>query len=92
MLANRLTADLNLSEDQRAKVERILDERRRRMAEFYGEVRARFEGEQRDLRTAIRSVLTPDQQKQFDEWLTRNPLGPPWNPLGPPPGGRGRGF
>jgi Spy/CpxP family protein refolding chaperone len=85
MVANRLTRDLSLSEDQRAKVERILDERRARMEQFYGDVRARFETEQRDLRAAIRGVLTPEQQKRFDEWLR-------WNPLGPPPGGRGGGF
>jgi hypothetical protein len=37
------------------------------------EARERFDKEQRDLHTAIRAVLRPEQQARFDTFLDRRP-------------------
>jgi hypothetical protein len=84
-LVERLSTDLKLNTDQKTKLEKILTDRRTRMEQFNRDVRTRFETEQQELRSEIRTLLSPGQQKQFDEWLKWNPLG------GGPPGRRGGG-
>jgi hypothetical protein len=82
---DRLTRDLNLDEEQRKKIEVILDGRHSRMQQFLDEGRAE-----------IRAVLRPDQQALFDKlphdhgrhgWRGGPPEGPPPGPPeGTPPG------
>ncbi|MGE5359701.1 MAG: Spy/CpxP family protein refolding chaperone [Bacteroidales bacterium] len=89
MLVNRLVSQLQLTADQQKKVDDILAKRRSRLEAIRGEVRAKFDAEQRELRDEIRNVLTPDQQKRFDEWLRDQPLTGPG--MGPGMRGMGRG-
>ena len=66
MLVERLAGELNLTSEQRTKVEEILTARRARLETVQREVRERFDTEQQALRDEIRAVLTPDQQQKFD--------------------------
>ena len=67
MLVDRLARDLDLTTDQRTKVEDVLTARRTSMEALQRDVRSRFEAEQRHLRDEIRKVLTPEQQEKFDK-------------------------
>jgi len=72
-LVNRLTSELQLDAGQQDQVGKIMEERRDRLDAVHREARERFEKEQRDLRAAIRAVLTPEQQTRFDKFLDRRP-------------------
>jgi len=66
-MVERLTSDLNLNDDQVAKVKTILEESRKefppsRFAECPGFVQSRAR-----TRARIREALTPEQQKRYDE-------------------------
>ena len=94
---DRLVDELKLSPEQRTRFDQLMFDRRDRLEEFYQDVQTRFETEQRQLRTAIRESLAPDQQQRFDAWLGRQPPpppglfgGPPGRRGGPPPDQRGR--
>ncbi len=63
MLVERLAGELNLTSEQRTKVEEILTARRARLETVQREVRERFETEQQALRDEIRAVLTPDSSR-----------------------------
>ena len=78
-LLERLTREVQLDAAQRDQVRKLLEERRDRFEQVHREARDRFDKEQRDLLAAIRAVLRPDQQQQFDDFLDRRP---------PPPGRR----
>jgi Spy/CpxP family protein refolding chaperone len=67
IIVERLARDLDLTADQRTKVEEVLTARRPSMEALQREVRGRFEAEQRSLRAEIRKVLTPEQQVKFDK-------------------------
>src|SRR5262245_13876274 len=68
VLAGRLTQELDLTPDQRARVETVLKESRARIEALQREVGGRFEAERQQLRDEIRHVLTPEQQPRFDRW------------------------
>lgn len=70
-LVRRLADELQLDQAQQQKLEAVFERRRERLQTFNREVRERFETEQRDLRSEIAEILTPEQQKRFDEWLLR---------------------
>jgi hypothetical protein len=107
MVMRRLVRDLNLTPEQQTQLDQIFADRRKRIEQIQGEVQARFDSEQRDLRAAIEKILTPEQRKRFQDWLAREPmpgirrgpgrgLGGPGRGLGPgrgmgPGGGMGRG-
>ena len=66
-MVERLKSDLNLNDDQVAKVKTILEESRKefppsRFAECPGFVQSRAR-----TRARIREALTPEQQKRYDE-------------------------
>jgi Spy/CpxP family protein refolding chaperone len=67
VLVDRLARELDLTAEQRTKIEEVLTARRTRLETVQREVRARFEEEQRGLRDEIRNVLTPEQQEKFDK-------------------------
>lgn len=93
-MIERLDRELQLTSDQRAKVEQIFDARRKGLEAVQDEVLARAEKEQRELQAEIRKVLAPEQQQRFDKWLAETPRGrrggrgPGMGPMGPPPQGR----
>jgi Spy/CpxP family protein refolding chaperone len=74
-LIDRLSTVLQLSEDQRTKIAAILDARRQKLNQLHEDAITRASTEQREMRAEIRNVLTPDQQKRFDEWLASVPRG-----------------
>ncbi len=85
-LVERLTADLQLTPEQRVQVEGVLKSRRERLNQLQHDVRERFEREQQELRTEIRKVLTPEQQQKYDRLIEEAPQrGPGWRERGMPP-------
>ena len=70
-LVNRLTSELQLDAGQQTQLRKILDDRRDRLEAVHREARERFDKEQRDLHTAIRAMLSADQQGKFDRFLDR---------------------
>ena len=72
-IVNRLASELELNATQQGQVKRILDDRRDRLEAVHREARERFDKEQRDLHSAIRAVLRPEQQVKFDKFLDRRP-------------------
>jgi Spy/CpxP family protein refolding chaperone len=85
-LIERLDRELDLTDDQVARVQKVFDDRRGRLEQTMQEMRQRAEQEQRELQAEIRKVLTPEQQQRFDKWLEQQPRGLA------PGRGRGRGF
>jgi Spy/CpxP family protein refolding chaperone len=75
MLIERLDRELQLTADQKARVQAIFDERRSRLEAVQRDIAARAEQERRDLQAEIREVLTVDQQARFDRWLEKQPRG-----------------
>ena len=90
-LAERLGRDLDLSAGQLAQLARILESRRAGLEQLQRDVRARFDAEQQALRVEIAGILTAEQHKRFDDWLSRWPGAPegPGAGGGPPPPGPG---
>jgi len=66
-LLERLARELDLTADQRSKIEGVLTARRPRLDALQEDVRAKFDAEQEGLRNEIRAILTPPQQQKFDE-------------------------
>ena len=66
LLVERLTRDLDLTAEQRAKVDLALASSRGRLDTLQRDVRDRFDAERRAVRDEIRRVLTPEQQQKFD--------------------------
>lgn len=66
LLLERLTRELDLTSDQRARVETVLRTSRDRVEHLQRDVRGRFDDEQRKLHGEIRKVLTLEQQERFD--------------------------
>jgi hypothetical protein len=58
---------LTLNADQQAKITAIVDARRPKLRALQDEVSKKFSDEQAALRAEIAKVLTPEQQKKFDE-------------------------
>jgi hypothetical protein len=70
-LVNRLSSELDLDATQQDQLKKILADRRDRLDAVHREARERFDKEQRELHTAIRAVLRPEQQTRFDNFLDR---------------------
>jgi periplasmic protein CpxP/Spy len=59
--------ELELTDEQRARLDEILREQQTRMAEITRETRPRMQEVARDTREAIDGVLTPEQKARFEE-------------------------
>ncbi len=102
MVRHDLVNDLQLSADQQAKLDQVFANRHKRIQEIQNQNRARFEAEQQELRSEIAKILTPEQQKKFEQWLAREPMpglrhpgrgmGGPGRGMGPGRAGRGPGI
>jgi Spy/CpxP family protein refolding chaperone len=66
LLVERLSRELDLTSEQRAKIDAALASARTRLDALQKDVRERFDGERRAVRDEIRAVLTPSQQQTFD--------------------------
>jgi Spy/CpxP family protein refolding chaperone len=65
----RLTTHLELTESQQDEVKSILAQRESDMAEFWQEVRPKFDAMRDTIRTKIMDVLTEEQQQKYGELL-----------------------
>ena len=77
-MTKHLTEQLNLTSDQQTKVQGILEEQQKQRESLMqdsslsqDEKRAKFMEARKKTMSDIRAVLTPDQQKQFDEMQAR---------------------
>lgn len=72
-ILDRLTHQLQLSPDQREKVETILKDGHRRISAIYHQsqedARPKYESVHTEIRARIRAILTSEQQPKFDEFL-----------------------
>lgn len=83
LMLDRLTEAIQLTPDQRQRLDGVLKASRERVVTEQQGVRTRFEADQRRLRDEIRAILTPEQQVRFEQWLEQGPRGRGF--------GRGRG-
>jgi Spy/CpxP family protein refolding chaperone len=84
-LVSRLADELKLDAAQRQKLQAVFERRRERLASVNRELRERFEAEQTELRREVSEILTPDQQRRFEAWLSsRAPRRSPRRPEPPP--------
>jgi hypothetical protein len=81
LLVERLSRDLELTADQRTKIDAALASSRTRLDTMQKDARDRFDTERRTVRDEIRRVLTPAQQQKFDQMerdgRSRGRRGPP---------------
>lgn len=68
-VAGRLAAELQLDEAQRAQFRQVLDDHRAKFEQVHRDARERFDSEQRELQSAIRALLRPDQVQRFDRFI-----------------------
>jgi Spy/CpxP family protein refolding chaperone len=88
----RMAEQLNLTADQKPKVQSIEDTRRQKMLDLSNDTSLSREDRQAKRKIVVeetaqqmKAVLTPEQ---FDKWQKTSPMGPRRNrPNGPPPGG-----
>jgi Spy/CpxP family protein refolding chaperone len=62
-----LTEGLNLTPDQQAKVQPLIDQARPQIAEIHREAMQKIKGVISSTASQIRPLLTPEQQKKLDE-------------------------
>ena len=74
---------LNLTGDQRTRILTILDQARPRTDSIFQEAMPKVRAIMDGVRDSIRTVLTEEQRKEFDEVTRNRPM-----EMGPPPGGR----
>ncbi len=70
-IAERLTADLALTADQSAEVERIVRDFGPRFREFEERTRTDVRAVMNEMEAKIREILTPEQQVKFDAGIKR---------------------
>lgn len=70
-IAERLTADLDLTADQRAAVETIVREFEPRFDEFQARARTEVKAIMGEMEAQIREVLTPEQRTKYDARIER---------------------
>ena len=62
----KMRGDLNLSDDQSAKIRAVLEETRNEYRQLRNELRPRFDEPRLKARARIRDVLNDEQRKKFD--------------------------
>lgn len=72
-LIDRIDRQVQLTPEQRSRVQAIFDARRGRLEAVQRDIIARAEEERRALQEEIRKVLTPEQQIRFDQWVAQQP-------------------
>lgn len=75
-LIRRMDRHLNLTPDQRDRVTTILRDGQRRIRQAWDQVAPQAQGEFRQIRSELRAVLNPEQQKRFEEIFKARPLSP----------------
>ncbi len=75
LLIERLDRELQLTDDQKQRVQSIFDARRPRLEAMQRDMAVHAEEEQRALQADVRQVLNAEQQVKFDRWLEQQPRG-----------------
>ncbi|MDE2039817.1 MAG: hypothetical protein KGO96_08670 [Elusimicrobia bacterium] len=70
-LAQRFSRELGLSDPQRLSVQAALEASAGRLRSLREETAAKFKAIRAQTRSDIRAMLTPEQQKRFDEMARR---------------------
>ena len=70
-LVQRLTRDLNLSDQQVQQLKQIMDETMKKYQELQSQVRPQFDTIRQESHNRIRQILTPEQAQKFDEMVKR---------------------
>ncbi|MEY2496548.1 MAG: hypothetical protein QOD12_104 [Verrucomicrobiota bacterium] len=65
-ILEHMTKNLNLTPDQQAKIQPILDQAKPQIVAIRQDARQKINAIRDNARTQIRAVLTPDQQQKFD--------------------------
>jgi Spy/CpxP family protein refolding chaperone len=85
----RLDREVHLAAEQRKQIEKILEDSQKRNKEIWKKIEPEMREEMKKSRDLLRDVLTPDQNKRFDELMKRPPKPPkdgqPTNAVPPPP-------
>jgi len=63
----QITEGLNLTPDQKAKVQPIINQARPQIAAIHRECMEKMKGTMESIASQIRPLLTPEQQKKLDE-------------------------
>ena len=66
-MVERLAQDLNLTSEQQAKVQPIIDQTKPQIAAIHREARQKTKAVMDSMVSQIRPLLTPDQQKKLDD-------------------------
>lgn len=78
IMAQRLDRHLDLTDDQRARVEKILEQRHERINSLWAGVRPKVRAEVEQANAEIERVLTPEQREKFGKMrMHMRPHGPP---------------
>lgn len=70
-LSQRLSQELDLTEDQREQLEEIIEEREAAASAIMDSLGPRLQAQLDSMNAAIRALLTPEQAEVFDRWLER---------------------
>lgn len=85
----RMQKQLDLSPAERDDITKIMKASQERSRPLWDQIAPQLHAEVKRVREEIRNVLTPEQQKKFDELLKARPRKMDGTNL---PGGRGKGF
>jgi Spy/CpxP family protein refolding chaperone len=67
----KLERELDLSSEQKAQLEKVLAANRQKARDFWKHTRGSYAELRQEFRQEIRTVLTPEQQKRFDEMMAK---------------------
>jgi Spy/CpxP family protein refolding chaperone len=68
----RMSKELNLSADQRAKVEVIFEAERKKVEAIFNEEKQKLQGVQQETRSSLQGVLTPEQMNKLEQKMREN--------------------
>ena len=68
-LMGRVQKDLDLSPDQRARIEKIIGDGQERIRDLWDQVAPDIHDEYEDVKKKFCDVLTPDQKKRFEDLM-----------------------
>lgn len=69
--ARRAVNQLNLTPEQRGRIERILRDNQERIADYFQILEPDMQGAFRQMQADIRAELSPEQRKRYEEQLQR---------------------
>lgn len=71
LVSKRLIGNIDLTNDQREEIQKIVEEFEPRFLRFDGETRAGIQRIMDEMSDQIRTALTPEQRESFDDNLNR---------------------